>query len=86
MDVFNQVNKIVKRKEQKKRKLIKEARRLQREAEEQVGLLRDIQRIEEEYEQQLKAKVRELERQIEMEKSEGVGGEEEDEEDVSTNH
>lgn len=49
-DVFMQVNRIVKKKERRKRRLIKEAKRLQKEAEEQVNLLKEIQRIEEEYE------------------------------------
>jgi predicted RNA-binding protein with PIN domain len=40
--VFQQVNKIVRKKERRKRKLIKEARRLQQEADEQVQLLREI--------------------------------------------
>jgi hypothetical protein len=33
-DIFQQVNKIVKKKERKKRRLIKEAKRLQKEADE----------------------------------------------------
>jgi len=49
LDVFEQVNKIVKKKEKRKRRLIKEAKRLEREADEQVGILREIQKIESDF-------------------------------------
>jgi hypothetical protein len=49
LDVFAQVNKILKKKERRKRRLIKEAKRLEREADEQVGILREIQMIESEF-------------------------------------
>lgn len=59
-DIFTQVNKIVLKKEKKKRKLLREAKRLQKEADDKVALLRDIEKIEEEYELQIRLKVKEL--------------------------
>lgn len=46
-DVLETLNKAIKRRERRKRKLIKEAMRLQKEAEMQVGLIYEIQRMEE---------------------------------------
>ena len=57
------------KKEKRKRRLLKEAKRLQKEADEKVGLLRDIQRIESEYELQIRQKVRELQAQINKEQA-----------------
>lgn len=66
-EVFTQVNKIVRKKEKRKRKLIKEARRLQREADAQVNILKEIQKIEHEYELKIRSKVMELEAQLQRE-------------------
>ncbi len=43
---------------------MREAKKLQREADEQVNLLRDIQSIEQDFQQQIKSKVKELEGKI----------------------
>lgn len=43
---------------------MREAKKLQKEADEQVNLLRDIQSIEQDFQQQIKSKVKELEGKI----------------------
>ncbi len=50
-DVFTQVNTIVKNKQKRKKRLLREAKRLQKETDEQVSLLREISRLESDYEQ-----------------------------------
>ncbi len=50
LEVFTQVTSVVKKKERRKRRLLREARVLQRETEEQVAIMREIERIEGEYE------------------------------------
>ena len=57
---------------------MREAKKLQREADEQVNLLRDIQSIEQDFQQQIKSKVKELEGKIREEQqkvSKTIGGE-----------
>ena len=49
-EVFTQVTSVVKKKERRKRRLLREARALQKETEEQVAMMREIERIEGEYE------------------------------------
>jgi len=74
---------VVRKKERRKRRLLREARALQRETEEQVTMMREIERIEGEYEGQIREKVRELRERIELEKRDTgfIVSEEEDEED-----
>ena len=81
MDVFNQVNSIVKKKEKRKRRLLREARRLQKETDDQISLMREIEKIEAEYEGQIRERVRELREKIEQEKrnSQIIVSEEEEE-------
>jgi hypothetical protein len=83
LEVFTQVTSVVRKKERRKRRLLREARALQRETEEQVAMMREIERIEGEYEGQIRDKVRELRERIELEKRDTgvIVSEEEDEED-----
>ena len=83
LEVFTQVTSVVRKKERRKRRLLREARALQRETEEQVTMMREIERIEGEYEGQIREKVRELRERIELEKRDTgfIVSEEEDEED-----
>ena len=83
LDVFKEVSNIVKKKERKKRRLLREARALQKETDEQIAMMREIERIETEYEGQIRERVKELKEQIEKEKRESgiIVSEEEYEED-----
>ena len=83
LEVFTQVTSVVKKKERRKRRLLREARAIQRETEEQVAMMREIERIEGEYEGQIREKVKELRERIELEKRDSgvIVSEEEDEED-----